>query len=311
MIQHLERFQTSSVKPSERLDFWNAVASSTYPGIRIDSQVDQFAAEMWRWRLGDLTMIRPRSPEASLQRQINVRDPSEGRVILHLQHRGHSLNRQGQRAAELGAGDFTLCDVRDRYATQLFGDTEMLVVEMPRTAIVERIPGFDDALCRTISGTMPGARLVHDFLLSLWRQGDQSAADPAWQAGIANVFLDLLAHAVKGADPRISASTALRDRVCAIVEQRLSDPELKAASIAEELGISVRTVHSNFAAMATTAGHYILQRRLVRASDRLSAQGDASITDIAFDLGFNDSAYFARCFRKCYGVSPREWRRQH
>ena len=33
-----------------------------------------------------------------------------------------------------------------------------------------------------------------------------------------------------------------------------------------------------------------------------------SITDIAFDLGFNDSAYFTRCFRQQFGAPPSAWR---
>ncbi|MBY0392835.1 MAG: AraC family transcriptional regulator, partial [Novosphingobium sp.] len=32
--------------------------------------------------------------------------------------------------------------------------------------------------------------------------------------------------------------------------------------------------------------------------------------EVAFELGFNDSAYFARAFRQRFGVSPREWRRK-
>ena len=33
-----------------------------------------------------------------------------------------------------------------------------------------------------------------------------------------------------------------------------------------------------------------------------------SVTEIAFDLGFNDSAYFARCFRQHYGKTPSAYR---
>jgi AraC-like DNA-binding protein len=62
--------------------------------------------------------------------------------------------------------------------------------------------------------------------------------------------------------------------------------------------------------MGTTPSAYILERRLARAAERLGAAHEASITEIAFELGFNDSAYFARAFRQRFGVSPREWRRR-
>jgi AraC family L-rhamnose operon transcriptional activator RhaR/AraC family L-rhamnose operon regulatory protein RhaS len=47
-----------------------------------------------------------------------------------------------------------------------------------------------------------------------------------------------------------------------------------------------------------------------RAADMLR-RGAESITDIAFTVGFSDSNYFTRQFRKLVGVSPRTYRQQH
>jgi AraC-like DNA-binding protein len=52
---------------------------------------------------------------------------------------------------------------------------------------------------------------------------------------------------------------------------------------------------------------YISRLRLSEASEAL-IQTDKSITQIALDLGFNDSNYFTRSFRKQTGISPREYR---
>ncbi|MDR0449988.1 MAG: helix-turn-helix domain-containing protein [Treponema sp.] len=52
---------------------------------------------------------------------------------------------------------------------------------------------------------------------------------------------------------------------------------------------------------------YINRLRLSAATDAL-IQTDKSITEIALDLGFNDSNYFTRSFRKHLGLSPREYR---
>jgi len=60
--------------------------------------------------------------------------------------------------------------------------------------------------------------------------------------------------------------------------------------------------------MSTTASAFILEQRLKRAAERLRAErGRTSITQIAYDCGFSDSAYFSRCFHKLYGVSPRAY----
>jgi AraC-like DNA-binding protein len=265
---------------------------------------------MARWRLGDLMMIRPLSERALVQRWKDGASDRPDRIIFHLQHRGQSLNKQWNREAPLGPGDFTLCHVGDPYSTQLSSRNEMLVVELSRASLASRLPQLDDQLCRTIPGTAPGARLVHDFLLSLWQQGDQSTADPDWQEGVANVFLDLLAIAVKDGTSGLVAPKGTKDRVLALVEARLSDPELKTGMIAAELGISLRTVQNIFAAMGTTPSAHIQELRLMRAAELLSGPRPRSITEVAFATGFNDSAYFTRCFRHRFGETPSHMRAQ-
>jgi AraC-like DNA-binding protein len=55
---------------------------------------------------------------------------------------------------------------------------------------------------------------------------------------------------------------------------------------------------------------YVSHLRLSAAEDAL-IQSDRPITDIALDLGYNDSNYFARSFRKHLGLSPREYRNKY
>jgi AraC family transcriptional regulator, L-rhamnose operon transcriptional activator RhaR len=64
------------------------------------------------------------------------------------------------------------------------------------------------------------------------------------------------------------------------------------------------------AAMGSSPIAYLIQLRINRAADMLR-HGDRSITDIAFHVGFSDSNYFTRQFRKVIGISPRTYRRQH
>ena len=51
---------------------------------------------------------------------------------------------------------------------------------------------------------------------------------------------------------------------------------------------------------------YIINLRIQNAS-RLLLETDKSITDIAFECGFNDSNYFGDSFRRIKGVSPRKY----
>lgn len=55
---------------------------------------------------------------------------------------------------------------------------------------------------------------------------------------------------------------------------------------------------------------YFLHARMARACELLR-QSPATIAEIADALGFEDAFYFSRCFRRCYGMSPREVRGNH
>jgi AraC-like DNA-binding protein len=49
---------------------------------------------------------------------------------------------------------------------------------------------------------------------------------------------------------------------------------------------------------------YLIHVRIRRAIDIMRSEG-ANVTEAAFRVGFSDSNYFSRQFRKVMGVSPR------
>jgi AraC-like DNA-binding protein len=52
---------------------------------------------------------------------------------------------------------------------------------------------------------------------------------------------------------------------------------------------------------------YLVRLRIQRAMELLR-NSDLTVTEIALEVGFNDSNYFARCFRKATSQSPRQYR---
>ena len=60
-------------------------------------------------------------------------------------------------------------------------------------------------------------------------------------------------------------------------------------------------------ATGTSPLAWVIGQRINRAC-KLLRTTDRRVTEIAFDVGFNDSNYFTRQFRKVTGVSPRKYR---
>lgn len=57
--------------------------------------------------------------------------------------------------------------------------------------------------------------------------------------------------------------------------------------------------------------HYANRIRLEHALFLLAYRSDKNITDIAYELGFSDSAVFSRAFKNYYGISPVKYRKKY
>jgi AraC family L-rhamnose operon transcriptional activator RhaR/AraC family L-rhamnose operon regulatory protein RhaS len=64
------------------------------------------------------------------------------------------------------------------------------------------------------------------------------------------------------------------------------------------------------AAMGTSPIAHLIQLRVNQAASLLR-RTEHSVTEIAFQVGFGDSNYFARQFRALLGVTPSQYRQQH
>ena len=111
----------------------------------------------------------------------------------------------------------------------------------------------------------------------------------------------------------VSGSRAYRlQRICQRIETMLIDPDLTIGMVAAAEGVSTRYLQRLFTEAGNSFIHYLRTRRLehCRADLTSSLHADLSISEICFRWGFNGSAHFSRVFRKEYGMSPRDCRRE-
>jgi AraC-like DNA-binding protein len=92
-----------------------------------------------------------------------------------------------------------------------------------------------------------------------------------------------------------------------LIARRIGRQRLDLASLAEEAGLSGRTLQRRLAAEATNLRALVLQHRLQLAEPVLK-DGSSPITSIAHGLGYADPTVFARAFRSWRGQSPRAFR---
>jgi AraC-like DNA-binding protein len=108
-----------------------------------------------------------------------------------------------------------------------------------------------------------------------------------------------------------SAVEFRRAQIKTFIQENYAKPGLSTEDIANHLGVTPRYVQIALASEGLTPSEYLKVCRLQAARRLLSstALADRSITEIAFECGFTSSAHFSTEFRKCFGASPRSFRR--
>ncbi len=99
-------------------------------------------------------------------------------------------------------------------------------------------------------------------------------------------------------------------RVQDYIEANISRP-FTLEELADVAGFSKFHFHRIFSGIARESLlHYVNRIKLERAAAALVHRTDLSVTDIAYQYGFTDSAVFSRAFKSHHTVSPIEYRRQ-
>lgn len=96
------------------------------------------------------------------------------------------------------------------------------------------------------------------------------------------------------------------ERVTSFVKQNYKDPDLSIDDIVSEVGCSKSMLHKKMqSVMGQAPGNFIRTYRLNIAREILSnKQNRLNVSQVAYEVGFNDPKYFSRCFTKAFGYPP-------
>ena len=123
-------------------------------------------------------------------------------------------------------------------------------------------------------------------------------------------FAEAIENIDIGGPTMVRAAAKNWNRVAVVVDhvQRHLDDELDAGALAELSGFSRHHFHRVFrGATGESVMGFCRRLRLERAAQQLR-YGDASVTEIAFDVGYGSHEAFTRAFRARFGVPPRTFR---
>jgi YesN/AraC family two-component response regulator len=103
------------------------------------------------------------------------------------------------------------------------------------------------------------------------------------------------------------------ERAYAVIEKYLQEPELPVEKFAREMMVSKSLLFKKIKAITGySIVDFVNLFKLKKAAARLAADPQVNISEVSFEVGFNDPKYFSRVFRKVYGLTPSEYfKEQH
>ena len=219
----------------------------------------------------------------------------QGRITVAGVTRGYGPNN----AVFLPAGTMHGFELNPQVFGTVIDFPAALSAEMPTSPIHLRVrdavhqgefSAHLESFQRELSGDKPGRHLALESyarLMMIWleRQVSLGSTDTAPDDAakrLANKFTDL-------------------------VERDLSAKKT-VSEFAHELGVTPTHLSRVCNAAAGRSAHDLMTDRLLAEANRLLADTDTPIRNIAADLGFSSAAYFSRAFQKKAGKSPSHFR---
>ncbi|MEM8813908.1 MAG: helix-turn-helix domain-containing protein [Pseudomonadota bacterium] len=240
------------------------------------------------------------------------RDPGSHYFAI-LQFEGQCLIKQADKASLLSPGE--VCIVDSSLPSEFVYNgcrSHQVSFHLPRDEMVGRFGSSFDSWCH-----LPEAKSWFPPILAVARKLLEARSRSASQQ-LEESLLSLIGAALTDLQ---GGETDLQRRVCDLIERAVlvmeencTDPDYSPARLADDLGVSSRTLQRHFQSLGETPGRRLLDARLSHAYRTLvspDARRVATVTDVAFEAGFSDLSHFHRAFRAKYGLTPGELKSRH
>ena len=109
---------------------------------------------------------------------------------------------------------------------------------------------------------------------------------------------------------RSQADQQFLDKVKAVVDAELGNEQFDVNALAEKLGFSRSAFYRKFNSLTDLSPASFIRTKRLRQAAKWLAEGEKSVSEIAYDVGFSDAGYFSRVFKDEFKCPPSEFARR-
>lgn len=199
-------------------------------------------------------------------------------------------------------------------AKTITSDFTNLSLIIPRNKIDDLLEVNSSSHLRFLPSEQPLTKLLHDNIKLLYDLAPKLTNRQAMTLApnILNLVVANLNDALEtGTDITVGSSSALKIAAKDLIVKRLTDHDLDADQLAQQLGVARSKLYRAFEDQGGVM-NFVRGRRLRLAAEFLTHKDfkHLRINEVAWRSGFGNATTFTRAFREHFGVSPRDYRAQ-
>ena len=301
---------TDAVSERERFAYWREVICQSLFNISAEAPPGRFVGQMRVRTSGALRFLSSESSSYRYARsEQNISRAAANQITILMQARGNTEINHRDGSHVFQTNDIGIYDGVRPFSADNSDGSLRLVAVIPRVLLESRAPWLRQRPIHRLASNLKFLDLARRHMTTLVTDNLSEPATALLTENLCNLLA--LASATDIPTNRLQGELQL-EAMLAFCRQNLHYPDLSPQHVAERFGVSVRTVHLRFEKLGKSFGQWLLEKRLDACGRVLTlVEGrPATISEIAYNWGFNDLSHFNKAFRRRFGMSPSEWRHQ-
>ena len=301
--------------PSLTMAQWRAVIGQSFAALEITAPDEEhFRATLRVVELDDVHLFDMATDAHRVVRSAQLVERDQGEYFkLSLQLEGECTLRQDGRECTLRPGDLGMYVAYRPYELEYRGPQHSMVMTFPRSVVHMTPAQVELVTARRITQDHGLGRVAAPMFRDLAENMDVLHGPHAMRLvrSALGMLVSVLSSEVlePGAE---QPGDLLVQQASAYIDDHLDDPELSPGVIAQALYVSVRQLHSRFAAQDLTVSSSIRQKRLEAIREDLSdpALAEETVHAVSCRYGLLDPAHVSKAFKAEFGETPSAYRRR-
>lgn len=237
-----------------------------------------------------------------------IRSGNDAWFYTVFQLAGQADIEQDDRQVKLQTGDMTLIDA-SRPCSILWQQTSRQIsLLLPRQLLENQLRGSGISVATRLDKSLPMVQLSQRLL-------HESMSSPQLSASESEAALDAMVCLLRPMLHQREVAPSRREKqfqkIMTLIDDAIQEEHLRPEWLADETGMSVRSLYRLFADKGLVVAQYIKNRRLDLCAQALQrAPDDEKLAGIGYRWGFSDHSHFSTAFKQRFGISPGEYRKR-